>query len=85
MGIVREHNGYSAHIEGYLVVGNLRFRLALTNGVNFLLAEDCELEPGTNAELLVIIDGEADTRRIELPDGVALGQRRVRYQEAIPF
>lgn len=85
MGITRENGGYSAHVEGFLVLDGRRIRVAKTNGETITLAEACELPPGTEGDLLIIIDGDADSKRIELPDGVALGQRAVRYQHAVPF
>lgn len=85
MGIVRE-NGYSASIEGYLIVAGRRFRLAKTNGVELVLADaSCQCAPGTEAELLIIVDGDNDTTRITLPTGITLGQGRVRYEEFVPF
>ncbi len=84
MGIHRE-NGYSACIEGFLLVAGARYRLAKTNGIDFVLAEPCELAPGTNGELLIIVDGDCDSKQITLPDGVLRGQTRVRYEGAVPF
>jgi hypothetical protein len=84
MGLNRE-NGYSASVEGFLVVEGTRFRLAKTNGVNFVLVESCELAPGTDGELLIIVDGNADAKRITLPNGVKAGQSLVRYDEYVPF
>ena len=84
MGVKRE-NGYSASVEGFLVVGSSQFRLAKTNGDSFVVAEPCELSPQTAAELMIIVDGTTDSTRITLPDGIARGQRLVRYEEALPF
>lgn len=84
MGISRE-NGYSASVEGFLVVGDVRYRLAKTNGETFTLAESCEVAPLTEAEMLIIVDGDADSQRIVLPDGIAQGQTCVAYQRAVPF
>lgn len=63
----------------------LRFRLAKTNGLTFVLNEDCELAPGTEADLLIIVDGSEESKRVELPDGVPLGRRCVRYRHVAPF
>lgn len=84
MGITRE-NGYSATIEGFLVVGNRSYRLAKTNGDYFVLADDCELPAHTLGDLLIIIDGEPDSKQIEIVDGVAPGERYVRYADPVPF
>ncbi len=88
MGI-HHKDGYSASVEGFFVVGEARFRLAKTNGCSFVLAEFCELPPGSSGELLVIVDGKASVRCVRLPEGVALGQRVVNYEvpqdESVPF
>ncbi len=88
MGTYRE-NGYSASVEGFLVVGTARYRLAKTNAATLLLIDLCELAPQTQAELLIIVDGVEDLHAIVLPDGVALGQSLVPYLDsdiaALPF
>jgi hypothetical protein len=84
MGTMRE-NGYSATVEGFLVAGGTRYRLAKTNGVTLVLADACELPPATEAELLIIVDGQGDSKQIVLPDGVAAGQTCVRYEQTVPF
>lgn len=79
-------DGYSADVEGFLVVGgNTRIRLAKTNGCTVVLAEPCELAPRTEADLLVIVDGRANSRRVILPNGVVQGQTMVPYLVAAPF
>ena len=84
MGSHHEH-GYSADVEGFFVCRGTRIRLAKTNGCSFVLAETCELSPGTVGELLLIVDGRADSRLVTLPDGIAMGQTLVRYDVAAPF
>jgi hypothetical protein len=84
MGIHHEH-GYSAEVEGFFVVGSTRIRLAKTNGCTFVVAEPCELSPGTEGDLLVIVDGSKSSRRVVIDGGVALGQRLVGYRVAAPF
>ena len=84
MGIQHEH-GYSAEVEGFLVIGGERVRLAKTNAHALVLAEPCELPPGAVGELLVIVDGKPDSRLITLPGGVCKGQTLVNYQVAAPF
>jgi len=85
MGIHRENGGYSASVEGFLVVSNARIRLAKTNSSTVTLAEPCEFPPGTSASLLVIVDGQQDSRQIMLPDGAIHGQKVVRYEVEAPF
>jgi hypothetical protein len=88
MGI-HHKDGYSASVEGFLVVGVERFRLAKTNGQTITLAESCELSPGTECELLVIVDGNASARCVRLPEGVTMGQSVIKYEvrkdTSVPF
>jgi hypothetical protein len=78
-------DGYSASVEGCLIVGDQRFRLAKSNDRSFALAESCELPPGAEGELIVTIDGNSISRLVVLPNGVVLGQVTVDYTVAAPF
>jgi hypothetical protein len=84
MGTYHEY-GYSAEVEGFFVIRGSRVRLAKTNGCTFVLAESCELPPGAEGELLTVVDGKANSRRVVLPDGVLSGQTLVKYLVAAPF
>ena len=84
MGVYHE-NGYSADVEGYLVIRGTRIRLAKTNRGSIVLAEPCELPPGTVGDLLIIVDGKKSSRLVTLPCGVARGQTQVNYTVAAPF
>jgi dTDP-4-dehydrorhamnose 3,5-epimerase-like enzyme len=84
MGMHRE-NGYSATVEGFFVLNGERIRLAKTNGRTFVVAEPCELTAGTTGQLVVIVDGEQNSKLVTLPDGVVRGQTLVHYTIAAPF
>ncbi|HUY91539.1 MAG TPA: hypothetical protein VMV10_22555 [Pirellulales bacterium] len=84
MGIHHEY-GYSADVEGFFVIRGNRVRLAKTNGRTFVLAEPCELPPGSEGDLLTIVDGKANSRRVLIPEGVCQGQTIVKYVVAAPF
>jgi hypothetical protein len=84
MGIRRE-NGYSASIAAYLSIGNQHVQVAKMNRDYLTLADACELAPDTEAQLNVIIDEKTSTQMILLNDGVAAGQREVRYSVLAPF
>lgn len=77
-------DGYSADVEGFLVVAGQRIRLATSNGCSVVLAESCELVPNTVAELLVIVDGSETSRAVTLPSGVRKGQTLVEYDPVKP-
>ncbi|MEX2308178.1 MAG: hypothetical protein WD738_11325 [Pirellulales bacterium] len=84
MGIHRE-DGYSAAVAAYLDVGSRRVDIAKMNRDYLTLAESCELAPNTEAHLHVIVDGKKTSETILLDDGVAAGQREVRYSVLAPF
>ena len=84
MGINREH-GYSATVEGFFVLDGERIRLAKTNGKQFVLAESRDLPAGATGELLVIVDGQKDSRLVTLPTGAIKGQALVDYRVSTPF
>ena len=84
MGIRRE-NGYSASVAAYLSIGSQRVQVAKMNRDYLTLADSCELAPETEVQLNIIIDEKKSTRMILLNDGVAAGQREVRYSVLAPF
>lgn len=84
MGIRHEY-GYSADVEAFFVAAGACFRVAKTNGWAISLAESCELPPGIEGELLIIVDGNARSQRVVLPEGVEPGQTTVKYTVAAPF
>ncbi len=84
MGIYRE-GGYSASVEAYLLVGDNRYPIAKTGHDEVVVAEACELPPGCEAKLVVIVDGQKSSRAIVLDDGIRRGSLNARYSEAVPF
>jgi hypothetical protein len=84
MGIQRE-NGYSATVEAFLVVGEQHLSVAKTGRDAVVLAEPCELSPGTEGELVMIVDGHRESRPVVLDDGAVSGRREVRYSVAVLF
>jgi len=84
MGIQRE-NGYSATVEAFLVVADQHIRLAKTGPDEITLVEPCELPPGAEGELVIIVDGHSDSQTVVLDDGAIRGRQEVRYSVAVPF
>jgi len=84
MGI-HHKDGYSADVEGFFVADGNRVRLAKSNGCTFVLAELCELPPDIEGDLLVIVDGKKNSRRVVLRKGVAKGETIVEYDVVAPF
>jgi hypothetical protein len=84
MGIQRE-NGYSASVEAFLLVGGQHIRLAKTGPDKVVAVEPCELPPGTEGELVILVDGHRDSRSVVLDDGAISGRQEIRYSVAVPF
>jgi hypothetical protein len=84
MGIHRK-DGYSATVEAYLLVQGVRYEVAKTSADEVVVAEPCDLAPGCEAELVVIVDGQRYSRAIVLDDGLARGRHEARYSAAVPF
>jgi hypothetical protein len=84
MGTQRK-DGYSADVEGFFVAEGNRVRLAKSNGCSFVLAEPRELPAGIEGDLLVIVDGKANSRHVVLPKGAGRGQTIVEYKVLAPF
>jgi hypothetical protein len=82
---VQHDDGYSADVEGFLIVGGDRMRIAKTNSSTFVLAELRALAPHVEGELLLIVDGKKHSRRVTLPNGVVAGDRLVHYKVIAPF
>lgn len=84
MGIHRK-NGYSANVRAYLTVGTTRYEVAKTSDCEIALAEPCELPPGCEGELVVIVDGVPSSRIVVLDEGVVPHCSSARYTTAAPF
>ena len=84
MGVFRE-TGYSASVRAFFAFNGERIPLAKTNGSEFVLSKPHELSPGTSGDLIVILDGQSESRRVNLPDGVARGEVVVQYVVEAPF
>ncbi len=82
MGIDRG-DGYSATVEAYIAVNGLQIPRAKTDGESFYLAEPSEVTvlPGTELDLIIIVDGDVDSRPIVLTEGITPGQSRVHYKD----
>jgi hypothetical protein len=78
-------DGYSATVQGFLVVDGRRIRVAKTNEALITLADRCELPPGTEGELIVTVDGNSFSQTIRLPSGMSLDQSTTDYTVAAPF
>ncbi len=79
------NTGIRPRFEGFFIVEGERIRLAKTNGTTFVLAEPRAIAPGTTGELLIIVDGQKDSKQVVIPDGVLPGMTSARYSLEAPF
>ncbi len=74
-----------AKIYSYLTVAGQQVPVAKINREYLTVAETCELAPKTEAQLNIVIDEKKSMQMILLNDGVAAGQRQMRYSVLAPF
>ena len=66
-------DGYSSDVEIYLLVGDERLRVSNV-GRNSLVLWDCrEIPAGTEADLVITIDGEEEVEHVILTQGAIGG------------
>jgi hypothetical protein len=75
------HDGYSATVDAYLVVGELRIAVAQVAGSSLILRTPQAIPAGTKAQLVISIDGEAKIQDIRLGDGASVPQQLIPYNE----
>jgi hypothetical protein len=74
------HDGYSATVEAYLVIGDSRFDVAQVAGGFLILRSPQEIPAGTHAELVISIDNELKKQSVVLGDGASIPQHFVSYR-----
>jgi hypothetical protein len=75
----RHKDGYSAEVTAHFVIQGDRLPLAKTNYRTIVLVGSCELAPGTQGEIEILVDGTKFSRFVTLPAGVSRGQSIVPY------
>jgi len=79
MGKHWEDGGYSADVEVYLCVGGQVLRVAQIGCNSFILRDRCELPPGTEATIVMKVDGREKEYHAFLQNGVVKGVEEVAY------
>lgn len=74
--------GHSPNILIYLEIGEKQIRLADVMAQSATLYESVEVEPNTEAELVFVIDGEAEREEIVLTDGISHNSHIIRFSYA---
>jgi len=78
MGI-RWKDGYSAQVEIYLLVGEDKLPVAQVGPGWFILQEPCAIVPETEAELVIVVDGEETHRHVFIHEGSIVENKEVSY------
>jgi hypothetical protein len=71
-------DGYSAHVEIYVLIRGKRYDIAQIGGSSFILRGSPDIAPDTSATLVVKVDGEEERQEI-----VICGN--VRHEEPVSF
>jgi hypothetical protein len=72
-------DGYSAAVEIYLIVDGTRHDVAQIGDGSLILREEVDIEPDTDAKLVMIIDGHEEMETVVLPKGAS------RSDKVVPF
>jgi hypothetical protein len=72
-------DGYSAHVDLYLLVNGSRFPLAQVGAGSLILRQPQDIPAGTQAKLVISIDGREDIEDVVLGDGASQSQHLVPY------
>jgi hypothetical protein len=67
---IAESKEYSVNIAGRLVVDGKILAIGQICGRHLVVIDDCDLPPGTEAQLIVTVDGREKVSHILLPHGL---------------
>ncbi len=59
-------DGYSAHVEAYLLIDGKRYDIAQISSGSMILRGDVKLTANTRATLVIIVDGTEEREEITL-------------------
>jgi hypothetical protein len=72
-------DGYSAHVEIYLLVNGERFDIAQIGRGSLILRDSREIPPATHAKLVIKIDGHEEVEYVFLAEGAANSEQPVPF------
>jgi hypothetical protein len=72
-------DGYSAHVDAYLIIDGKRYDIAQVGAGALILRKPETISAGTQAKLVVSIDGNEDTEEVCLGEGASVSQAVVPY------
>jgi hypothetical protein len=75
----RWKDGYSAHVEIHLQLGDEKLPVAQICPDFFILREYCQIAPETTAKIVIKVDDDEEERDVFLHRGSSPGVRQVEY------
>ncbi len=78
MGI-RWQDGYSSEVRLFLVIDGERIPLSHVSDRNIMLRNRREIPSGTEAEIVIVVDGQEETHRVFLPNGAIENEDMLSY------
>ncbi len=75
----RRADGYSAHVDIYLIVGNEKIRISRIGPDSFVVADRVEIPPATQCTLVIRVDDHEEACDILITEGVSGNERPARY------
>lgn len=78
--IARQPHDYSATVDLRLRVNGRILDVGQVGHKFLILAEASEVPPGTEAELVITVDGKESVRRVVLQEGIASHSNVIRFQ-----
>ncbi|HEV3344999.1 MAG TPA: hypothetical protein VG125_31775 [Pirellulales bacterium] len=72
-------DGYSSHVEIYLLVNGEKIRVSRIGPDSFVVADQVELPPATQCKLVIRVDDHEEECEILLTDGVTGNTLPARY------
>jgi hypothetical protein len=78
--IARPPHDYSATVDLRLRVNGRILDVGQVGHKFLILAEPCEVPPGTEADLIVTVDGKETVQRVELHEGITRHSNLVSFR-----
>jgi hypothetical protein len=75
------HNGYSSRVALTLVIDGVDLALSQVGSRRFVVRDKCEPLPPCNAEIVIEVNGSAESYKVFLPAGLPGHDQWVEYTE----
>jgi hypothetical protein len=72
-------DGYSAHVELFLLVEDKKLRVAQVGPESLILRDACTIPPGTRGRIVIKVDDNQKEHDVVLHKGIVAGIERVEF------